>query len=251
MIDDRDNAAFDGGCESDDACDYALDVFALEKSYGSNPALKGLTFRIPRGKIYGLLGPNGSGKTTFIQLAAGLLTKDRGRLRIYGKEVGIETKSIVSYLPERNSIPEHFTVGDAIDFYEDFFSDFDRALAEDMLDSLLLKKSQKIKTLSKGMKEKVQLVMVMARRAELYLLDEPISGVDPATRDYILETGMRCFSPNSTVIISTHLISDIEKIMDGFIFVKDGRVYCIDTPAALRERRGISVDEYFREVFRC
>ena len=250
LIDDRTEFepidADDGGIE-----EYALDCFALEKSYHNFHALSGVTLRVPKGKIFGLLGPNGSGKTTFIKIIAGLLTKDNGEITVYGKQIGAETKGIVSYLPERNSIPQHLTVGEAIDFYEDFFPDFDRVRAELMLDALLVKKNQKIKTLSKGTKEKVQLIMVMSRRAKLYLLDEPISGVDPATRDYILRTVVKNFDTSATIIISTHLISEIEKIMNGFVFIKDGRIFCIDTPEALMSRRGISVDEYFREVFRC
>lgn len=242
---------FTAGDSAREDCEFILDSFGLQKSYGDMPALCGATLRIPRGKIIGLLGPNGSGKTTFMKIAAGLLKKDGGEIKIDGFEVGVNSKSVVSYLPERNSIPEHFTVGEAIDFYSDFFPDFDRERAEMMIDSLLIKKAQKIKTLSKGAREKVQLVLVMSRRAKLYLLDEPISGVDPATRDFILGTVVRNFDPSSSIIISTHLISEIEKIMDSFVFLKEGRVYCTDTPSAIWERRGISVDEYFREVFRC
>ncbi|MBR2650190.1 MAG: ABC transporter ATP-binding protein [Clostridia bacterium] len=223
----------------------------LHKSYSTVKALDGISFEIPEGKIIGLLGPNGSGKTTFIKIVAGLLTPDFGRVTVDGHDIGVESKSLVAYLPERNSIPEHFTVGDAVDFYEDFFSDFDRARAEDMLAALRVDKRLKIKSLSKGTKEKVQLVMVMARRARLYILDEPISGVDPAARDYIIDTILRNYSPTSSVIISTHLISDIEKAMDGFIFLKYGKIACIGTPEGLLRSLGKTVDQYFREVFRC
>ncbi len=223
----------------------------VSKCYGNTVALDGVSFKVPEGKIIGLLGPNGSGKTTFIKIAAGLLTADRGSVRVDGLPIGALTKAKVAYLPERNSIPEHFTVGDAIDFYEDFFSDFDRARAEYMLDSLGVEKHYRIKSLSKGTKEKVQLVAVMSRRARLYLLDEPISGVDPATRDFIINTVIRNFEPTSAVLISTHLISDIEKIMDGFIFIKNGRISCLGTPEGLMTSLGKTVDEYFREVFKC
>lgn len=230
---------------------YVLVCEKLKKRYNAVCALKDVSFKVPEGKIIGLLGPNGSGKTTFIKIAAGLLTSDGGGITVDGKPVGVETKACVAYLPERNSIPEHFTVGEAVDFYADFFPDFDRVRAEEMLEALQVDKKFRIKTLSKGTKEKVQLIMVMARRARLYLLDEPISGVDPAARDYILNTVIRNFEPTSSVIISTHLISDIEKIMDGFIFLKKGKISCIGTPAGLMASLGKSVDEYFREVFRC
>ena len=228
-----------------------LEVKNLRKAYGELRALDGISFTIPEGKIIGLLGPNGSGKTTFIKIVAGLLTSDFGSVSVCGHGIGVESKSLVAYLPERNSIPEHLTVGEAIDFYADFFADFDRERAEEMLSALRVEKRYKIKTLSKGTKEKVQLVMVMSRRAKLYLLDEPISGVDPAARDYIIDTIIKNFAPTSSVIISTHLISDIEKVMDGFIFLKYGKIACIGTPEGLSKSLGKTVDEYFREVFRC
>lgn len=223
----------------------------LSKQYGGVIALNNVSFTIPQGKIIGLLGPNGSGKTTFIKIAAGLLRADRGCVTVDGMPIGVSTKAKVAYLPERNSIPEHFTVGDAVGFYEDFFSDFDRTRAEKMLESLGIDKKNRIKALSKGTKEKVQLIMVMSRRARLYLLDEPISGVDPATRDFIINTVIRNFEPSSSVLISTHLISDIEKIMDGFIFLKNGKISCLGTPDGLMSSLGKTVDQYFREVFRC
>jgi len=237
--------------EARDAADAILVCDSLRKEYPDTVALDGISFAIPEGKIIGLLGPNGSGKTTFIKIAAGLLTPTSGRVTVCGKDIGVETKSLVAYLPERNSIPEHFTVGEAIDFYEDFFSDFDRERAESMLTLLRVEKRYKIKTLSKGTKEKVQLVMVMSRRAKIYLLDEPISGVDPAARDFIIDTIIKNFSPKSSVIMSTHLISDIEKIIDGFIFLKNGQISCIGTPSGLMKSEGKTVDAYFREVFKC
>ncbi len=223
----------------------------LTKSYGEVLALDNVSFNIPEGKVIGLLGPNGSGKTTFIKIVAGLLTADAGRVTVEGYPIGKETKALVSYLPERNSIPEHLTVGEAMEFFSDFFADFDMQRAETMLEALRVEKHRRIKTLSKGTKEKVQLVLVMSRRARIYLLDEPISGVDPAARDYIIDTIINNFSPTSSVIISTHLISDIEKVMDGFIFLKYGKIACIGTPDGLYNNLGKTVDEYFREVFRC
>lgn len=252
-------AGFDSGAYSEpqgsasygNSDDIILRCSEVHKSYGSVRALDGVSFEIPAGKIIGLLGPNGSGKTTFIKIVAGLLTLDSGYVSVDGYDIGVETKARVAYLPERNSIPEHFTVTDAMDFYEDFFADFDRERAESMLSALGVDKRRRIKNLSKGTKEKVQLVMVMARRARLYILDEPISGVDPAARDYIIDTILKNYSPESSVIISTHLISDIEKAMDGFIFLKYGKIACIGTPEGLKKTLGKTVDEYFREVFRC
>lgn len=234
-----------------DETSYILTCEDLTKDYGTVRALAGITFRIPRGKIIGLLGPNGSGKTTFIKIVAGLLQPTSGKVSVDGAPIGVASKSVVAYLPERNSICEDFRVEEAMEYYEDFFADFDRDRAVNMLTRLGVEPTRKIRTLSKGTKEKVQLVMVMARRAKLYLLDEPISGVDPAARDYIIDTILNNYAPDSSVIISTHLISDIEKVMDGFIFIKYGRVACIGTPAGLREATGKTVDEYFREVFRC
>jgi ABC-2 type transport system ATP-binding protein len=230
-----------------------LSVTGVSKSYGrdSVKALDAVSFDIPEGKIIGLLGPNGSGKTTLIKIVAGLLQKDAGDVRVMGHHIGTVSKSLVAYLPERNSIPEHFTVGEAMNFYEDFFSDFDRRVAEEMLFALQVGHDLKIKSLSKGTREKVQLVMVMARRAKLYLLDEPISGVDPAARDFIIDTVIKNFRPDSSVLISTHLITDIEKIMDGFIILKHGKVASIGTPKGLMDKTGLTVDAYFREVFRC
>ena len=241
-----DNTAF-----STDARLTVLKIENLRKYYGDVRALDGVSFEIPEGKIIGLLGPNGAGKTTLIKIIAGLLTRDHGTVSVCGREIGAESKSLVAYLPERNSIPEYFTVGEAVNFYADFFADFDRDRAEQMLDALRVEKRYKIKELSKGTKEKVQLVMVMSRRAKLYVLDEPISGVDPAARDYIISTVINNFDATSSVVISTHLIADIEKIMDGFVFLKYGKIACIGTPEGLMSSLGKTVDEYFREVFRC
>ncbi len=228
-----------------------LTVSHLTKRYGNFIALDDVSFEVPRGKIIGFLGPNGSGKTTCIKIIAGLLTPTGGTAEVNGIPVGEGTKSRVAYLPERNSIPEHFRVAEAVDYYADFFADFDRARAVSMLDSLGVDPNFIIKNLSKGTKEKVQLVMVMSRRADLYLLDEPISGVDPAARDFIIGTILSAYSPTSSVLISTHLISDIESVMHGFLLLKNGKVYSTGTPEGLKEKTGKTVDEYFREVFRC
>ena len=228
-----------------------LCVRDLSKSYGDRTALSSVSFELPKGKIIGLLGPNGSGKSTLIKLIAGLLREDSGSISVSGMSVGEGSKAIVAYLPERNSIPTHFTVGEAIDFYSDFFPDFDREKAENMLSALRVEKRFPIRTLSKGAKEKVQLVLVMSRRARLYLLDEPISGVDPAARDYIINTIVRSYSEDSSILISTHLIADIQQSLDGFIILKDGKVSGIGTPKGLMKARGQTLDEYFREVFRC
>lgn len=228
-----------------------LECRSLTKNYGAVPALSKIDLTLPEGKIIGLLGPNGSGKTTLIKMIAGLLTPTSGELRVDGMEIGIETKKIVSYLPERTYFNESMTVSETMDYFEDFYSDFSRAKAEDMLARLHVDTKRKLRTLSKGNKEKVQLVLVMSREARLYLLDEPIGGVDPATRDYILDTIVKNYSPNSTVLISTHLITDIEKVLDEFIFINMGNLVMHSTADEVRASRGMSVDELFREVFRC
>lgn len=228
-----------------------MSVSHLTKRYGSFTALDDISFTLPRGRIIGLLGPNGSGKTTFIKLAAGLLRPSGGNVLINGSPIGTETKARVAYLPARNSIPAHFTVAEAVRYYDDFFADFDKERAVSMLQTLGLPSGAVIKALSKGSKEKLQLVMVMSRRAELYLLDEPISGVDPAARDFIIETILSVYSPEASILISTHLISDIERVMHGFLLMKNGKIHSVGTPEGLREKTGKTVDEYFREVFKC
>ena len=229
----------------------ALMVRSLVKSYGDLRALDGISLDIPKGKIIGLLGPNGSGKTTLLKLVAGLLRQNEGEILVSGKPVGKRSRALVAYLPERNSIPEHFRVGEALSYFADFFEDFDVARAERMLSSLGIRREYFIKNLSKGMKEKVQLVMVMARRAELYLLDEPISGVDPAAREFILDTILSNAAPDSSILISTHLITDIERILDGFILVKNGKIFAEGTPKGLYDQTGMTLDEYFKGVFKC
>ena len=223
----------------------------LWKSYGKKEALKGLNLSIDRGRIVGLLGPNGSGKTTLIKLICGLLTPTDGGIFVDKKEIGVETKKVVSYLPERTYIPDWMKVTDILDMFEDFYADFKRERALQMLESLNINPADKIKTLSKGTKEKVQLILVMSRDADLYLLDEPIAGVDPAARDYILKTIITNYNENATVIISTHLITDIETVLDEVVMIKNGELVMHKTVDEIREENGMSVDQLFREVFRC
>ena len=228
-----------------------LECNGLTKKYGQIVALEDVTFRVEPGRIIGLLGPNGSGKTTLMKLANGLLTPTGGTLTICGAAPGKETHAVVSYLPERTSIPLWMTAEQLMDFYQDFYQDFRRAAAEEMLAHLKIQPKQRIKQMSKGTREKVQLIMVMSRAAKLYLLDEPIGGVDPATRDYILSTIIGNYDPEATVVISTHLISDVEKILDEAIFVHQGRVVLQASVDQIREEKGMSVDALFREVFKC
>lgn len=221
------------------------------KKYGKKPALSGVSFSVEAGRIVGLLGPNGSGKTTLIKLINGLLTPQSGEIAICGMEPGRETHALVSYLPERAVLPEWMTAEQALDFYADFYADFNRDTARQMLDHLGIDSRQKIRQMSKGTREKVQLMMVMSRRAKLYLLDEPIGGVDPATRDYILNTIIGNYNPEASVVIATHLIADVEKILDDVIFLDRGCVVLESSVDAIREERGTSVDALFREVFKC
>ena len=223
----------------------------LSKTYNGLIALNNLNIELPKGKIIGLLGPNGSGKTTLIKLISGLLKPTAGEVLIYGIAPGIKTKSLVSYLPERTYLANWMKVSDILNLFEDFYDDFDKEKALKMLSSLDINENQKLKEMSKGTKEKVQLIMVMSRNAKLYLLDEPIGGVDPAARDYILKTIISNYNPDATVIISTHLISDIENVLDEFIFIKYGQITMYDSVDNAREREGKSIDTLFREVFKC
>lgn len=223
----------------------------LCKSYGGKEALIDFNLTLESGKIIGLLGPNGSGKTTLIKLACGLLQPTKGKITVNGMNIGPDTKAIVSYLPERNYIPLWMNVENIIDFFCDFYSDFRKELAYDMLKKLNIDPKQKIKTMSKGTKEKVQLILVMSRNAKLYLLDEPIAGVDPAARDYIMNTIITNYNPESSVIISTHLIQDIETILDDVVMIQYGHLRLHGSADDIREEKGMSVDELFREVFRC
>lgn len=228
-----------------------LECTSLSKNFSNINALTNVNLTLERGKIIGLLGPNGSGKTTLIKLINGLLVPSSGSLLIDGKEPGIETKKIVSYLPEKTYLPDWMRVSDSINFFQDFYRDFDKEKAYDMLKRLNVDAGQQLKTLSKGTKEKVQLILVMSRKAELYCLDEPIGGVDPAARDYILNTIITNYSDNATVLISTHLISDIENILDEVVFIRNGEVTLHSSVDDIRTQKGKSIDALFREVFRC
>lgn len=221
------------------------------KKYGKLEALKGIDIEIPRGKIVGLLGPNGSGKTTMIKMMNGLLTATEGEVLINGMKPGVETKKIVSYLPEKTYLNEWMKVKDIIEFFKDFYSDFDEMRALQMLKSLDIDENRKLKTLSKGTKEKVQLILVMARNADLYILDEPIGGVDPAARSFILDTILKNFNENSTLLIATHLISEIENICDEVIFLAYGEVVLQGDVDEIRAEKQKSIDAIFREEFRC
>lgn len=223
----------------------------LSKKYGKHTALKDVSLDIPRGRIIGLLGPNGSGKTTLIKLMNGLLTPGKGQILIDGNLPGVETKACVSYLPERTYLPPAIRVKQLLSYFTDFYADFDRQKALSMLSSLQISPDASLKTLSKGTKEKVQLIMVMSRKAQLYILDEPIAGVDPAARDYILKTIIQDYSEEASILLSTHLISDIEPILDDVIFLKDGEITLTSSVEDIRNTYGKSVDAYFREVFSC
>ncbi|MBW6408712.1 ABC transporter ATP-binding protein [Clostridium weizhouense] len=228
-----------------------LECKNLVKHYGGKEALKGIDLKINRGRIVGLLGPNGSGKSTLIKLANSLLTPTSGEILIAGNKPGVETKKIVSYLPERTYLNDWMKVSDIIDFFRDFYDDFNSEKAYDMLQKLNINPKDKLKTMSKGTKEKVQLILVMSREAELYFLDEPIAGVDPAARDYILNTIINNYNENATVIISTHLISDIEQVLDDVIFISYGEIFLTKSVDEIREEHGKTVDALFREVFKC
>lgn len=223
----------------------------LSKSYSSHPVLSNLNLKLQPGRIVGLLGPNGSGKTTLIKLASGLLVPNSGEILIDGIAPGIETKKIVSYLPDKNYLCKWMKVSELVDFFEDFYEDFDKTKALEMINHLHINSNDKLKSLSKGTKEKVQLILVMSRNAKLYLLDEPIGGVDPAARDYILDTIISNYNKDATIIISTHLIYDIERVLDDIIFIKNGQITLTSSVDDIRESKNTSVDALFREEFRC
>lgn len=223
----------------------------LSKNFGSTQALEDVSFSIAPGRVVGLLGPNGSGKTTLMKLANGLLTPSEGEVLICGDHPGVESKAVVSYLPDKTCMPLWMNALQLMDFFQDFYRDFDRQRAENMLRRLGLDDRQRLRQMSKGTREKVQLIMVMSRKAKLYLLDEPIGGVDPATRDYILDTIIRNYDPEAAVVISTHLISDVEKILDEVLFINRGKIMLQASVDDIRQQYGKSVDEYFREVFKC
>lgn len=228
-----------------------LECQRLTKKYGNFFALSDLTLTLDRGQIAGLLGPNGSGKTTLIKLACGLLVPTDGHIMINGLSPCAETKKIVSYLPDRSFINGHMRVKEILSFYENFYENFSTERASGMLDSLEIDRNARLQALSKGTKEKVQLILVMSRVADLYILDEPIGGVDPAARDYILRTILTNYDGNATVLVSTHLISDIENVLDRVIFLKDGQLALNASVDEIRMQYGKSVDTLFREVFKC
>lgn len=228
-----------------------IECKGLSKHFLTAKALDSIDLTIGRGRIVGLLGPNGSGKTTLIKLLNGLLVPTAGEVLVDGEKPGGYTHSIVSYLPDRMYLSDWMNTSDLVDFFSDFYGDFDRVKAFDMLRSLNIAPADRLKTMSKGTKEKVQLIVTMARQSQLYLLDEPIGGVDPAARDYILNTILTNYSENATVLISTHLISDIERVLDEVVFLKNGIMTLHDTVDNIRETEGKSVDQLFREVFAC
>lgn len=229
-----------------------VEIVGLTKAYDTrNIAINNLTVSIPRGKIIGLLGPNGSGKTTLIKMLTGLLTPSQGSIKINGEYPGTGSKARVAYLPDRTYLNNNDRISDLLGFFADFYVDFSREKAAEMLKSLNIDPSTRLRTLSKGTKEKVQLILVMSREADLYVLDEPIAGVDPAARDYILRTIINSYNPNATVLISTHLIGDIEQALDEVIFLRYGQLALYTSVDNIREQHGKSVDAYFREVFAC
>ncbi len=236
---------------SEHPTDSLVSISDLTKHYGSKIALDHISLELPHGRIIGLLGPNGSGKTTLLKLMNGLLVPDKGTIFIDGAQPGTATKACVSFLPERSYLPDAMRVKDLLSYFTDFYADFDRPKAMSMLDSLQVALRSPLKSLSKGTKEKVQLAMVMSRRAKLYILDEPIAGVDPAARDYILQTIIQDFDGEATILLSTHLIADIEKILDDVIFLRDGKILLSSSVEDLRSAQAKSVDAYFREVFAC
>lgn len=228
-----------------------LQCINLNKNFSNKKVLKDVNLTIPRGKIIGLLGKNGTGKSTLIKLMNGLLTATSGKILINGEEIGTESKKIISYLPERTYLDKSMTVNKVITFFEEFYDNFDSEKARKLLSDLGLDTSLKLSKMSKGMQEKVQLVLVMSRKVDLYILDEPLGGVDPATRDYILDTILTNFNEGASVIISTHLISDIERILDEVIFIDDGRIVLQSNSDELRTKENASIDEIFRRTFKC
>ena len=228
-----------------------LQCIDLNKNYGHKKVLKNVNLTIPRGKMIGLLGKNGTGKSTLIKLINDLLTPTSGKILVNGKEIGIESKKIIAYLPERTYLDKSMTVKKVLEFFESFYNNFDTEKAKKLLKDLGLDINEKLSKRSKGMQEKVQLVLVMSRKADLYILDEPLGGVDPATRDYILDTILSNFNEGASVIISTHLISDIERILDEVIFIDNGEIILTSDSDELRQKENGSIDEIFRRMFKC
>lgn len=231
--------------------DALLSCENLTKKYGSKTAVENLNFQIEGGHIIGLLGPNGSGKTTLIKMINGLLTPTSGTIKVHGKAIGPESKKVISYLPDQTYLNMNERVCDIIEFFKDFYADFDQNRAYDMLRKLNINPKDRLKTMSKGTKEKVQLILVMSRKADLYVLDEPIAGVDPAARDYILNIILSNYDPEASIVISTHLIADVENVLDQVLFIKNGNLILQSSVDDIRLKEGKSVDALFREVFAC
>ena len=228
-----------------------LEVSHVSKSYGNNRVLDDVTFNITKGKIVGLLGPNGSGKTTLIKLINDLLKEDSGTIKVEGLDLGVETKKLISYLPDKNYLNNNMTVLELLNYFKDFYEDFRIDKAKELIGKLGLDLNKKLKTMSKGTKEKVQLILVMSRKAKLYILDEPIGGIDPAARDYIINTILTNFSNDASLLISTHLISDLEKVLDEVIFLKNGKVVRSGSTDEIRKETNMSINDLFREEFKC
>lgn len=228
-----------------------LECKHLSKKYGNKQALSDVNVVIPKGKIIGLLGKNGSGKSTLIKLANDLLNPTEGEILINGEKPGVNSKRIIAYLPERTYLDKTMTVNESVHYFEEFYDNFDSDKAKKLLKDLDLDINQKLIKMSKGMQEKVQLILVMSRKAELYILDEPLGGVDPATRDYILDTILSNFNEGASVVISTHLISDIERILDEVIFIEKGKIILTSPADELRNKENASIDEIFRRCFKC
>lgn len=228
-----------------------LECKNLSKSFDNKKILKDINLIIPRGKIIGLLGKNGQGKTTLIKLINDLLTPTSGEILINGKHPGVESKKIISYLPERTYLDKEMKVIDTVNYFNEFYDNFNIEKAKKLIKDLDLDINAKLSKMSKGMQEKLQLILVMSREADLYILDEPLGGVDPATRDYILDTILSNFKDGSSVIISTHLISDIERILDEVIFIDKGKIILTGSADSLRKKESASIDEIFRRMFKC
>lgn len=228
-----------------------LEIKNLNKNYGNKKVLNDINLKISNGKIIGLLGKNGAGKTTLIKLINDLLTPTSGEILVNGNKIGVETKKIISYLPEKTYLNKQMKVYEAIDYFKDFYDNFDSNKAKRLIEDLGLDINESLSKMSKGMQEKVQLVLVMSRNADLYILDEPLGGVDPATRDYILDTILNNFNENASVIISTHLISDIERILDEVVFIDKGNIILHSETDKLRTKEKGSIDEIFRRMFKC
>lgn len=231
--------------------DIVLDIQNLSKSYKKFPALRDVSFHIPKGQIVGLLGPNGSGKTTLIKIVNTLITDYTGEVYVCGYRPGVDSKKLVSYLPDLMYFPDWMRVCDCISMFSDFYEDFDAVKARSMCQSLNLDPSQRIKALSKGTQEKLQLLVVMSRRARLYLFDEPLAAVDPAARDYIMQTILTNYHEEGSILLSTHLIADVEPVLDHALFLKNGQIVLDDAVDHVRETTGGTLDQYFREVFKC